>query len=215
MRTLAAIFSMRRLILITLVLTSCKPTEKSITGTYTRYWDFENHTTLTLKGDKTFSFKAQEGLVFFDLYGTWTIDKDKLVLNSPDDPSAFSKSIIADKKIVDKNGVTLIVRDGEDDLPGATVYVFAEGQKQEYSTDENGQLNFENTKWDSIQVTYVGLKPLTVKAGPENMYDIRLTREEPLGIKFKNERWAIRGRKLIDPRFQESKRKNTYRKNSR
>src|SRR5690606_3411414 len=76
---------MRRLILITLVLTSCKPTEKSITGTYTRYWDFENHTTLTLKGDKTFSFKAQEGLVFFDLYGTWTIDKDKLVLNSPDD----------------------------------------------------------------------------------------------------------------------------------
>jgi hypothetical protein len=148
-------------------------------------------------------------------YGTWTINKGKLVLNSPDDPSALSKSIIADKKKVDKIGVTLNVSDGDDDLPGAPIYVFTQGQKQEYSTDENGQLNFKNEKWDSIQVSYVGLKSLTIKAGPENTYDIRLTREEPIGIKFKNEQWTIRGRKLIDPRFNENNRKNTYRKNSR
>jgi hypothetical protein len=206
---------MRRLLIIILILTSCKPTEKSVTGTYTRYWDFENHTRLTLKRDKTFSFKTQEGLVFFELYGTWTIDKDKLVLNSPDDPSALSKSIIAGKKTVDKSGVTLRVRDGDDDLPGALIYVYTQGQKQEYSANESGQLDFKNEKWDSIQVSYVGLKSLTIKAGPENMYDIRLTREEPIWMKFKNERWTIRGRKLIDPRFNENRRKNTYRKNSR
>jgi hypothetical protein len=185
-----------------------------VTGTYTRYWDFENHTRLTLERDKTFSFKAQEGLVFFEIYGTWSIDKGKLVLNSPDEPSALSKSIIADKRTVYKSVVTLSVRDGDDHLPGAPVYVFIQGRKQEYSTDENGELNFENGKWDSIHVTYVGLKTLTIKAGPENMYDIRLTREEPIGMKFKNERWTIRGRKLIDPRFSTNKRKNTYTKNS-
>jgi len=206
---------MTRLLFITLILTSCKPTEKSVTGTYTRYWDFENHTKLTLERDKTFSFKAQEGLVFFELYGTWTIDKNKLVLNSPDDPSELSKSIIADMKTVNKSGVTLTVRDGDDALPGAPISVFIQGQKHEYSTDENGQLNFKSERWDSIQVSYVGLKSLTIKSGDENKFDIRLTREETIGIKFKNERWTIRGRKLFDPRFLASKRKNMYRKNSR
>jgi len=186
-----------------------------VTGTYTRYWNFENHTTLTLESDNTFSFKAQEGLVFFQQSGTWTIDKNKLVLNSPDDPSELSKSIIVDKKTVDRSDVILTVKDEEDNLPGAPIYVFTQGQKKDFSTDENGQLNFKSEKWDSIQVSYVGLKSLTIKAGPENMYDIRLTREEPIGIKFKNERWTFRGRKLIDPRFNENKRKNTYRKNSR
>ena len=203
---------MRRLLFVVIILISCKPTEKTAIGTYTRSWDFEHHSRLTLERDKTFSFEVQEGLIFFELCGTWAIDKDKLVLNSPDNPSALSQSIITDKKKVNNSGVTLTVKDGDYDLPGAPICVFTQGQKQEYSTDISGQLHLKNEKWDSIQVSYIGFKPLTINAGPENMYNIRLVREEPIGIKFKNERWAIQRRRLNDPRFMDDKRKNTYKK---
>jgi hypothetical protein len=210
-------FDMERLtILILLVITACKPTENSVTGTYSRYWDFENHSKLTLNGDKTFGLEAQEGLVFFQTSGTWTIDKNELVLNSFQNSSQYLKSVVTDKGTTDKKGVTLKVKDNEGaELPGAPIYVYTNGQEKKFSADVNGELNISTENWDSIKVSFVGFNPLTIHQGQENWYDIRLNLSEPIGVKLKNERWTMSNRKIFDPRFKEQRRRNVYRKIAR
>jgi hypothetical protein len=183
-------FDMGRLtILIVLLTIGCKPTGNSVTGTYSRYWGFENHSKLTLNDDNTFKLETQEGLVFFQTSGIWTIDK---------------------------NGVTLRVKDNEGaELPGAPVYVYTNGQEEEFSADRNGEINIKKEKWDSIKVSFVGFNPLTINRGQENQYDIKLNLTETIGFKLKNERWTIRNRKIFDPRFKDKRRRNVYRKNAR
>lgn len=208
---------MGRLIILTLlVITACKPTEISVTGTYSRYWDFENHSKLTLNGDKTFKLEVQEGLVFFQTFGTWAIDKDQLLLNRFDNSSKYLGSVLTSKGTIDEKGVTLKVKDNEGaELPGAPIYVYTSGQEKEFSADINGELNINDEKWDSIQVSFVGFNPLTIKRGQENWYDIKLNLSEPIGIKLENERWTISNRKIFDPRFKDQRRRNVYRKNAR
>lgn len=206
----------RLTILILLVTIACKPTESSVTGTYSRYWDFENHSKLTLNGDKTFKLEAQEGLVFFQTTGIWTVDNHELLLNSFDNSSQYLKSVVTDKRTIDKKGVTLRVKDNDGaELPGAPIHVYTNGQEEEFSADANGELNIKTEKWDSIKVSFVGFNPLTINRGLENQYDIRLNLTEPIGVKLKNERWTIRGRTIFDPRFKDQRRRNVYRKNAR
>lgn len=112
--------------------------------------------------------------------------------------------------------MTLRVKDNEGaELPGASIYVYTNGQEEAFSTDENGELDIKTEKWDSIKASFVGFNPVTVNRGHENQYDITLHLEEPIGIKLKNERWLIRGRKIFDPGFKDQRRRNVYRKDAR
>jgi len=124
--------------------------------------------------------------------------------------------VVTDKRTTGKNGVTLRVKDNEGaELPGTPVYVYNNGQEEVFSADANGELNIRTEKWDSIKVSFIGFNPLTVYRGQENQYDIKLNLAEPIGVKLKNERWTIHGRKIFDPRFKDQRRRHVYRKNAR
>ena len=194
---------------------SCKPTEKSVIGTYSRYYDFENNSKLILNKDQSFKLEIQEGLLFFHTEGNWTIENRKLILNSHVDSSLYLNSVIVDKVTIDKPGVTLKIKDKEDELPGVSIYLYDAGQVYEYSTDIKGETYINKEKWDSIKVDYVGFNPLTIKRGQENLYNIRLNPSDPIGVKLIDERWNIKNKKILDPRFKEYKRKNMYKKNAR
>lgn len=71
------------LVLLTVV-ASCKLTEKNITGHYKSNSNFENSVDLHLNKDKTYSFKQQTGLVFFNSFGGWEIRDDTLFLDNRD-----------------------------------------------------------------------------------------------------------------------------------
>jgi len=67
-----------------IILTSCRLTERNITGHYTNNSNFENSAGLYLNKDKTYSFKQQTGMVFFNASRDWSMRSDTLFLVNRD-----------------------------------------------------------------------------------------------------------------------------------
>lgn len=199
-----------------LVITACRPTEKSVTGTYLRHWDFENNSKLTLDNDKTFKLEIQQGLVFFQTTGTWALKNKDLILNSYDNSSRQLNSFVKDKRLTEQSDLYIKVMDDTgSDLPGAPIYVYNSDNVNTFSTNENSEVLIPQEEWDSVRVTFIGFNPLTITKSSENHFLVQLGQSESIGVKLNGERWTIRNNKIIDPKFEEQKVRNVYRKNAR
>lgn len=130
-------------------------TEKSVVGTYQRYWDFEHYSGITLKPDNTFDFAVQEGgPVFLQTAGTWRLQGKYLHLNSYTDTVSSETSALTYKKQMQTGMTEVKVNDERGEpLPGAVVNLFALTDSIGTITDTNGIARFPLTKYDSLKVS--------------------------------------------------------------
>ncbi|MDJ1505597.1 carboxypeptidase-like regulatory domain-containing protein [Xanthocytophaga agilis] len=199
-----------------LMLVSCKPLESRIVGRYWHYADFEFHTKITLHPDHRFVFEGQEGLQFLKTQGSWEVKGHQLILNS--DPELFlsRESTVVEQGISATKTFSVRVLDQDAAaLPGASIQMTHQGQITGRAGDTSGEGLFPLADYDSLQVSFIGYKELTVKLPDKtiNSITVQLALDDLQGsVKFKNEKWQVKSGSLFDPRFKSRKWKNRYKK---
>ena len=108
--------------------------------------------------------------------------------------------------------LTVRVQDDESGLPGAVVDAYYKGQKIETHANTDGEAVINLKVWDSLKIDFIGYKPLTIKYEKEDHFTVLLKPGGAIGPNFKNEKWLIKGRRILDPRFAVEPRRYSFRK---
>jgi len=190
--------------LIIFTLTSCSLNNyERMSGKYYTKGGFEWGSSIWIKEDSTFSYKWQLGLIFGQTDGKWDIKMNKLILNSDLQPLMFPKPdfyiLNCNNKNLDKITINLLWTDTTGGLIGAYGEMFYGGKRiDEQISDENGLIMFKKQDFDSIRVSFIGLKNVVLTNFNNDYYKILTTSVNEMYEYFTDETWKIRGSSLID-----------------
>lgn len=127
----------------------------------------------SLLEDNNFKVNGQyKDLSLTDLLERTIVDQLKMSYKVTGNTVSLNKGIVKDSGALHVSGI-IVDEDGEP-LPGATVYVIGE-EAQGTSADLNGHFQLNVTQpVNEVRITYVGMKPITVKAKAGSNLPIRM-----------------------------------------
>ncbi|QHT65657.1 hypothetical protein GXP67_02740 [Rhodocytophaga rosea] len=178
----------------------CKPTQHSIVGLYKSYTHFEISSKIQLYQNQRFQFEAQQGIVFLGGKGEWRLEGKHLILNS--DTVVKDSSYIEFTNPIHNDSLTILVCYELETAPlsGAKVNVKNKQEWLQLKTDSNGRIKLPNQFIDSLTVSNFAMLTLNKSLGLKPTQHIRVVMmEDNLGsVRFKNEKWKIKRRRLIE-----------------
>ena len=195
-------------ILVIILLTSCATiNQKTITGYYRTRGGFEMGSSIKLNKDSSFVYNWQGGLVYGETTGKWIIKDKELILNSdlqPENDTTPNYCLLdAAKRNSKKITFDLFFPDSMEVMPAATGIMFEEGVKiSNQISNMSGQMSFQKHDFDSIKISFVGLKDIIITDSINDYFKIAGVENFGSGYEFfTNEIWNIRHKSLIDDTF--------------
>jgi len=187
---------------------SCINKRKYIQGCYKTETKFELGSWFCIENDSVFSFTWQCGLITGKTKGKWKVKNNKLILNSELQPIIDTTG---DYKLKDKKNTNsdywtfeLFTPYNKTKLEGANGYTYIDGKiKNSYISDNEGILIIPKNPIDSIIISYIGLKEITIKPDIYDFYSIMMN-EYSYDIMyefFTKTKWIIRRNYLISRGF--------------
>ena len=188
-----------------LLLTSCTVYNfQTISGRYRTKGGFEWGSSIVLKPDSTFIYDWQTGLIYGHETGKWNLKGDNLVLNSDFHPTKDTTPdfYLLDKKINNSSKIEFQLYFSDSTaLIGANGLMFYDTDTIFKSvSDTNGFMTFPKQDYDSIKISFIGVRDIVISNAPNNYFKI-LSVDFPVDNMyeyFENEVWKIRGKYLID-----------------
>ncbi len=194
------------ILLLIVFFSSCINKRKFIHGCYKTEPKFELGSWLCIENDSVFNFKWQYSLFRGETKGIWTVQDNYLILNSYLQPVDTTKDyIIKDKKQNNSDYRTFQLYSpyNNSKLEGASGSIFNDGEvKNSYISNNEGILKIPKEPSDSIVITYVGFKEITVIPDKFDFYSIMMNIYSfDLLVYFSNEKWKINRNSLITSKF--------------
>ncbi len=198
-------FNMKQLIYIILVMLSfhsCKAQGIAL-GEY-KNSTFDTQHILMLNADSTFSFFWKEGLVSDTAEGTWSVNRNKLTLNSfitKQDVQSFHEIVNCDT-CKNESFVKVIDFTTKEEIPYSRLIIFDKGVvilDEVANIEGSAKVNFENI--DSIQVENIGFNSYSFVPDKNNnsFYKVSMKPEELNRKVIDNETWKVKKVQLISP----------------
>jgi len=195
-------------ILVIVILTSCKTYNlRTISGHYRTKGGFGWGSNICMKVDSTFIYNWHSGPFFGETIGKWKIKGQKLVLNSYIQPKAESTPDYYPLEIKNTNSKNiafdLLLPDSTNVLPAATGIMYKNGKQIASKMSElNGQMVFVKQNFDSIKISYIGLKNILITDTNNDYFKIASVENfKNIYEFFTNQTWVVRHRCLINRSF--------------
>jgi len=187
--------------------TCCINKRKFIHGCYKTETKFELGSWLCIENDSVFSFKWQYSLFGGETKGIWKVQDNYLILASYLQPIIDSTRdyIIKDKKQINSDYWTFELFSPYDNskLEGVSGNIFKDGEvKNSYISNNDGILKIPKEPLDSIVITYVGFKEITIKPDKFDFYSIMMNIYSfEMFVYFSNVKWEVHRNSLITSNF--------------
>jgi len=193
-------------ILLLLFLTSCSAYKnKGVSGYYQTKGGFEWGSSISLSSDSTFSYKWQIGLFVGVTKGKWDVEYDSIILNSDLQPPKDKTPdyYLIDRGIVDSEDIIfeLFLSDTTEVLIGANGLMFKNDDTiAKALSDNEGKMLFARQDFDSIKISYLGIKYVNVVDKECNYFKIIALEDSSSYMYeyFTDEKWKIHKNVLID-----------------
>ncbi len=192
-------------ILTFFLLTSCASYKSSsIIGLYATKGGFEWGSSIQIDEDSTFTYVWQVGLLTGETAGKWRLYRNKLILNSYTQPQEDTTPnyflLEANNTNSDIIRLNLVWFDNAEPLAGAFGVMYRNGDTLNAQiSDLNGLMNFQKQTFDSIKISFIGLRDIIIDDKINDRFTIATVDSfEDAYEYFTNDIWKICGNYLID-----------------
>jgi hypothetical protein len=181
------------LLFVAVTLASCKTIEQNqVAGNYIHSFKHEGFQKIKFTKDNKFHFIHSIGLLFVESEGEWTIEGNKLILNSYE--SNKSDYFEVEEKVIEGQGYIQVVDDNNYAFPGS--FILINGNKELEVTDDDGKIYWDDLKisnLENVKIRYMGISNgfYKVKDKKTNCLIIKLFPENRDKIYFKNQKVVI------------------------